>query len=294
MDSSSRDLSRLRPSTDSPVASTPEAPKRFIGPAVPRASSRSVLVVSHHLDGLLRTRAAGLLHPAASLRFAAFLAERDPPSHRAEARCTVGPRIAFPATRFGPFEGFPSPAAVSHHCDRCPLAVAAPPQGWRLRRPPLPVAVVNAAPVGRPTSGLCSADESVSAQGRFQPCAARSSHGLWSPSRPFDLRSCRVATRAPCPGGQAAGVGAGLWDGGESPPVRTAGIPPRVPLVPAGRSQSPPTSQGGRSRPAVRLFSVPAGPCLATRRAHLRTGDDRRAGASEVCPEAEVRIEPGP
>jgi hypothetical protein len=33
--------------------------------------------------------------------------DRGPPSLRAEARCTVEPSSAVPATRFGPFEGFP-------------------------------------------------------------------------------------------------------------------------------------------------------------------------------------------
>jgi hypothetical protein len=31
--------------------------------------------------------------------------------------------LAFPATRFTPFEEFPSSAAVPHHCGRCHLAV---------------------------------------------------------------------------------------------------------------------------------------------------------------------------
>jgi len=36
------------------------------GQPLPHGRSRSALVVSHHLDGFLRTRFAGLLHPAAS------------------------------------------------------------------------------------------------------------------------------------------------------------------------------------------------------------------------------------
>jgi len=42
------------------------------GSEVPPSKSRSVLVVSHHLDGFLRSEVAGLLHPAADLGFAAF------------------------------------------------------------------------------------------------------------------------------------------------------------------------------------------------------------------------------
>jgi hypothetical protein len=46
--------------------------------------------------------------------------------------------------------------------------------------------------------------------------------------------------------------------------------------------------------PAERLFSASARPRSATRRAHLLPGDGRRAGASGVCPVAEVRFVPGP
>jgi len=55
------------PLTRSPCASTPgrslAAPTFGLGMPIPR--SRSVLVVLHHLDGFLRARLAGLLHPAA-------------------------------------------------------------------------------------------------------------------------------------------------------------------------------------------------------------------------------------
>jgi len=53
--------SAVRPS----ACPLPEAEASF-GPTVPTADSRSVLVVSHHLDGFLHAGAAGLLHPAAS------------------------------------------------------------------------------------------------------------------------------------------------------------------------------------------------------------------------------------
>jgi hypothetical protein len=55
-----------------PAASTPRAPKHSFGPTFPHANSRSALVVSHHLDDFLRTRAAGLLRPATGLGFVAF------------------------------------------------------------------------------------------------------------------------------------------------------------------------------------------------------------------------------
>jgi hypothetical protein len=93
-DSSSRGLARFRPSTVSPAASTPGAPERSFGPAVPCAGSRSALVVSHHLDGLLRDRAAGLLRPAAGLGFVAFRAIAA--HHRSE------PRLGAPWNRRAP------------------------------------------------------------------------------------------------------------------------------------------------------------------------------------------------
>lgn len=143
-----------RPSTVCPRASTPAAPKRHFGPAVPRAGSCSVLVVSHHLGGLLRTRIAGLLRPATGLGVHRVSDVRGPPSHRAEARCTVEPSFAFPATRFGPFEGFPSPTAAPHHCGRCPLVVAALPRWRHLRRSSLPLIAVSAAASGDRLQGF--------------------------------------------------------------------------------------------------------------------------------------------
>jgi hypothetical protein len=47
----------------------------------------------------------------------------------------------FPATRFTPFEDFPSPAAVPHHCGRCLPAVTVLPGAWSQPKPsPLPTA----------------------------------------------------------------------------------------------------------------------------------------------------------
>jgi hypothetical protein len=93
-----------------------EAP---FGPTPPSADSRSALVVSHHHDGFLHAEVAGLLHPATCQGFAAFRACRFPaPPEGGAAR-----RSALPATRFTPFEEFPSPAAVLHHCSRCLPAV---------------------------------------------------------------------------------------------------------------------------------------------------------------------------
>ena len=95
---------------------------------VSRRESRSVLVVSHHLDGFRRpvdstarfrgwpfrsTRVAGLLHPAA-----------DPGVRCVSGRGSGGdcsPSTSrLPAARFTPLEEVPSPAAVAHPCAPLP------------------------------------------------------------------------------------------------------------------------------------------------------------------------------
>jgi len=106
------------------------------GSRLPASTSCSVLVVSHHLDGLLRPAlfgvssspcgasgfpfpsrgVAGLLHPAANpgvrLRFALT-----------KTAVSGGLCVELPAARFAPLEGVPFPTAVSRRRDPCPLAV---------------------------------------------------------------------------------------------------------------------------------------------------------------------------
>jgi len=119
-----------------PTRPLPGAEAPF-GSTLPHADSCSAFVVSHHHDGLLRAGVAGLLHPATCQGFAAFRACRFPePPEGGAAR-----RSALPATRFTPFEDFPSPAAVPHHCGRCLPAVtvlpgAGPDRGRCPCRPP--------------------------------------------------------------------------------------------------------------------------------------------------------------
>ena len=67
-----------RPSAGIPSARPLPGAEAPFGPTLPHAGSRSALVVSHHLDVLLRTKVTGLLHPATSLGFAAFRACRFP------------------------------------------------------------------------------------------------------------------------------------------------------------------------------------------------------------------------
>jgi hypothetical protein len=111
------------------------------------------------------------------------------PSLRPEGRGPEGPSRNRPLWR-GPFEAFPSSAAVDH-------AVTAPrPFGrGRVHRLAFPLAV-GAAPASvsprraalLSTSGLCSTEESVAFVGRCRPATARCSLGLWIDS----FRRCRA------------------------------------------------------------------------------------------------------
>jgi hypothetical protein len=81
-----------------PARPLPGAEAPF-GPTPPSADSRSALVVSHHLDGFLRTRVTGLLHPATSQGFAAFPAVRlpVPPESSAVHRVLSPRRVSHPS-----------------------------------------------------------------------------------------------------------------------------------------------------------------------------------------------------
>jgi len=87
-----------------PRASTPGRPCGLPSASeVPPPKSRSVLVVSHHLDGFLRARPAGLLHPAADpgVRRVSRCAST---SITGSSRSLPNPTRRFPATRFIPPE----------------------------------------------------------------------------------------------------------------------------------------------------------------------------------------------
>ncbi len=103
---------RIRSAT---CASTP-APKG-IGERRPAAPSCSILVVSHHLDGLLRAGSAGLLHPAAGcgVRRVSARSERGVWTLRLGRSC---PRDASRTLR-----RLTSPKAAPRHRGRCPLGV---------------------------------------------------------------------------------------------------------------------------------------------------------------------------
>jgi hypothetical protein len=90
----------------------------------PRPSC-SVHVVSHHLDGFLRSRFAGLLHPAADP--GVHCVSRTPPGGR---RSDSGTHARSSQCGSVPLEGLSPPTAAPRHRGRCPLAVA---PSWRRR-----------------------------------------------------------------------------------------------------------------------------------------------------------------
>jgi hypothetical protein len=75
------------------------------GHRLPHRQSRSALVVSHHLDGLLREQAVSLLHLTTGKRFAAFPPLR-PPNLDARAS-TPGSLRGFPAAQSHPSKNSP-------------------------------------------------------------------------------------------------------------------------------------------------------------------------------------------
>jgi hypothetical protein len=85
-----------------PVSPLPQTRRPASATRQPDASSRSALVVSHHLDGLLLTELAGLLHPASG--HGVHCVSRLSPPRRAEARAWW--RVAVPTVP-GPFEVSP-------------------------------------------------------------------------------------------------------------------------------------------------------------------------------------------
>jgi hypothetical protein len=120
------------PPSTSLRASTPGGDPKIIsiGPRLPHRESRSALVVSHHLDGLLRSELAGLLHPAIDPGVRRVSDHRLPRAAEA-ARWRAG---NFPAThtprrtssRLQPYRVTAAVASLPF-----PLPLAAPSQGLR-------------------------------------------------------------------------------------------------------------------------------------------------------------------
>jgi len=108
------------PSTCSSRVHSGRRPLRALdlGSRRPASKSRSVLVVSHHLDGFLRARSRGLV--ASRCRSWGSLRFRAVRVWSAEAGTA---KRTFPAARFTPLEGDSPVAAAPRHRGRCPLAV---------------------------------------------------------------------------------------------------------------------------------------------------------------------------
>jgi hypothetical protein len=71
---------------------------------------------------LVKFRACCIPVPEGVRRVSAAPPPREP--HTTEVMTGSSRRTRFPATPFAPLEEVPPLAAASHHCDRCPLAVA--------------------------------------------------------------------------------------------------------------------------------------------------------------------------
>jgi hypothetical protein len=197
----------VRPSTDSvprkrdpvvPRASTPARIAARFGPEEPSSESCSVRVVSHHLDGFLRSEVAGLLHPAAG--------------HG--VRCVSGSRI--PGPRPGkPDRGGRTDTVLAAHftppegildCSRTTSPWPLPPCRWRCppstrRSAPLPVHPRELRETTTSTSGRCSAAEfgpPPTVAGRGTPCPSMGFVPLRGPSREARAfeRAPRVVTMA--------------------------------------------------------------------------------------------------
>jgi hypothetical protein len=139
-------------------ASTPARIAARFGPEEPSSRSRSVLVVSHHLDGFLRSEVAGLLHPAAGHGVRCVSGSRFPgsaavlwpePYHGREDRHR--PRSASHTPRRNPrqqphhvtvavaplpFENDPPRPETTHRCQYTAASSARPPRRLRGLAPP--------------------------------------------------------------------------------------------------------------------------------------------------------------
>lgn len=216
------------PSPDFPAACTPGASAFRSTPlrvGIPSPTSCSVLVVSRHLDGFLRNKAAGLLHPATGLgvrrvsRATAhhrFVPRPEAPwnrHHLSRDDVRTLRRVSLVDSRTASLRPLPS-------C-RC-LADRFSPSG----RPPLPVSAVSAFQSAQPTPGPCSADESVAAP-------TVSSRALLAPPMGLvPLRGLPGLRRRPregearCSDKPNRRLGRGV--GGDSPVLGSADIPPAV------------------------------------------------------------------
>lgn len=208
--------------TASLCASTPTECRSALPAGRCHRPARSVLEVSHLLDGFLHTEDAGLLHPASDpgVRMV-FVVPR--PFDRSRR----GQTGSVHHTQFTPSEELHSPAAALRHRSRCPLAVFAESRSTgsltpKSRRSPLalpdtpfPAWPVTQRAATRSTSRRCSACPAEAGRTRhpkaptrrvrcmrrrFRRSHALSIHGLCSLSRRLtthEHRSARAARTGP-------------------------------------------------------------------------------------------------
>jgi hypothetical protein len=173
------------PSTDIPssVHSRTRLPARASASREPPSKSCSVPVVSHHLDGFLRSEVAGLLHPAAGHGVRRVSCHRVPgrplDESRSRRECRCIPRDAFHTPRRIP----PDRSRTTSPWPLPPCRSLRPAR--HLRPPPFPETTLGAPRRGVPTSRLCSAIESVTPSRPFPAGRRPILPGLRSPSRAF-------------------------------------------------------------------------------------------------------------
>ena len=185
---------------DRPLQAPAACASVAVGLLVPPSKSCSALVVSHHLDGFLRSCSVGLLHPTA-----------DPGVHRVSANRSPGRDRLRRVTRSGRSGGSPRcahpskmlpvrSASTTHRCDSEEPRVTS----WRYpravgRRSSRSCSRGASAPFLRPfstrlsTSRRCSADRSVAAACRFQQPTTLFSHGLLLPPSATSTAPARMA-----------------------------------------------------------------------------------------------------
>ena len=184
-------------------ASTPARIAARFGPGEPSPGSCSVLVVSHHLDGFLRSEDAGLLHPAAGHGVRCVSGSRIPgsaavlwpePVPQAGGPTSSPQRISHP-----PKES--SPAAAPRHRGRCPRAVRDDPARPETTHRCQYTAASSARPPRR-LRGVAppsSSDDPRPLPVESTPCPSMGFVPLQGPSRtPASERGLCRATR-PCP-----------------------------------------------------------------------------------------------
>jgi len=124
-------------------ASTPAHVAARFGPEEPSSRSCSVPVVSHHLDGFLRSEVAGLLHPAAGHGVRRVSGAGFPIRDLASQIPAGGPTPSSRRTSHPPKAS--STAAVPRHRGRCPRAVGRHP-ARPVEPSPLPAPSLRAPP----------------------------------------------------------------------------------------------------------------------------------------------------